>query len=218
MITRPYDGWKFGLSIINLFGTIQWAQGGSESSASINPLSSSFYPFTWGDSTLNANESILYTFNIDTIRADKLGGDSLFTNETIFFVPDEKTDFKIRVPSTFRFGISKKFKDYLIGSDLIAGFEDRFYSRKQWKWSIGAEWNRIKTMPMRIGYGFGGGDFQELGLGFGIKRSRFMFDFGFAFRNGLWLHTMKGFNLSFGLTILGKKKERQASSQPMPVP
>ena len=177
LITRPYDGWQFGMSIINLFGTIQWAQGGSESSASINPLSSSFYPFTWGDSTLNANESILYTFNIDTIRADKLGGDSLFTNETIFFVPDEKTDFKIRVPSTFRFGISKKFKDYLIGSDLIAGFEDRFYSRKQWKWSIGAEWNRIKTMPMRIGYGFGGGDLQELGLGFGIKRSRFMFDF-----------------------------------------
>ena len=99
---------------------------------------------------------------------------------------------------------------------MIAGFEDRFYARKQWKWSIGAEWNRIRTMPMRIGYGFGGGDFQELGLGFGIKRSRFMFDFGFAFRNGLWLHTMKGFNLSFGLTILGKKKERPSSFQPMP--
>ncbi len=67
----------------------------------------------------------------------------------------------------------------------------------------------MPSLPLRIGFGWGGGDMQELGMGFGIHKSRFMFDFGFAFRNGMWLHTMKGLNLSLGLTILGKKKEKE---------
>ena len=217
VVSRPYKGWQFGASIINLSGTIRWKQGGGEGSSSINPLTSNFYPFTWGDSTLNANESILYTFNIDTIRADKLGGDSLFTNETIFFVPTKTQDFATRVPATFRLGLSKKLDNFLIVSDLVAGFEDRFYSRKQWKWSIATEWTRISTMPMRIGFGWGGGDLKELGMGFGVKKGIVMFDFGFAFRNGMWLHTMKGFNLSFGITILGKEKDTKETG-PLPRP
>ena len=44
------------------------------------------------------------------------------------------------------------------------------------------------------------------GIGFGFKRGSLMYDFGFAFRNGLWLHTMQGFNISFGLTYVGKDK------------
>ena len=120
VVSRPYNGWQFGGSIINLSGTITWKQGGEKGSSSINPLTSSFYPFTWGDSTLNANESILYTFNIDTIRADKLGGDSLFTNETIFFVPKKTEDFVTRIPATFRLGVSKKMDDFLFASDLVA--------------------------------------------------------------------------------------------------
>ena len=62
-------------------------------------------------------------------------------------------------------------------------------------------------MPLRIGYSWGGGDLKELGMGFGVRRGLVMFDFGFAFRNGMWLHTMKGFNLSFGITFVGKEKD-----------
>ena len=156
---------------------------------------------------MDANESILYTFNIDTIRADKLGGDSLFTNETIFFVPKKTKDFIIRVPATFRLGLSKRKDDFLFASDLVAGFQDKFYARKQWKWSIATEWTRMPKMPLRIGYSWGGGDLKELGMGFGLRRGMVMFDFGFAFRNGMWLHTMKGFNLSFGITFVGKEKD-----------
>jgi len=218
VVSRPYNGWQFGGSIINLSGTITWKQGGEKGSSSINPLTSSFYPFTWGDSTLNANESILYTFNIDTIRADKLGGDSLFTNETIFFVPKKTEDFVTRIPATFRLGLSKKMDDFLFASDLVAGFRDKFYARKQWKWSVGAEWTRIPTVPMRIGFGWGGGDLKELGMGFGVKKGAVMFDLGFAFRNGLWLHTMKGFNLSFGVTIVGKEKDPDKTEKEGPLP
>ena len=207
VVSRPYRGWQFGASIINLTGTISWKQGGGNSSSNINPLTSSFYPFTWGDSTLNADESILYTFNIDTIRVDKLGDDSLFTNETRFFVPKKTKDFTIRVPATFRFGASKQLDNFLIASDLVAGFQDKYYARKQWKWSIATEWTRMPKIPLRIGYSWGGGDLKELGMGFGVRRGLIMFDFGFAFRNGMWLHTMKGFNLSFGITFVGKDKD-----------
>ena len=218
VVSRPYEGWQFGASIINLTGTISWKQGGGNSTASINPLTSSFYPFTWGDSTLNADESILYTFNIDTIRADKLGGDSLFTNETRFFVPKKTKDFIIRVPATFRLGASKQLDNFLIASDLVAGFQDKYYARKQWKWSIATEWTRMPKMPMRIGYSWGGGDLKELGMGFGLRKGAIMFDFGFSFRNGMWLHTMKGFNLSFGITYVGKERDPNKSDKEGPLP
>ena len=162
--------------------------------------------------------NILYTFKIDTIRADKLGGDSLFTNETIFFVPKNQENFTTRIPATFRMGLSKKIDNFLIASDLVAGFENKFYARKSWRWSIALEWTRIATTPMRIGYGWGGGDFKELGLGFGIKKGMLMYDFGFAFRNGLWLHTMKGFNLSFGFTLIGKEKDPKKIEKQGPIP
>ena len=218
VVSRPYNGWQFGASLINLAGTIRWTQGDSESSSSINPLTSSFYPFTWGDSTLNANESILYTFNIDTIRADKLGRDSLFTNQTTFFVPKKATDFETRVPATFRLGMSKKVDDFLFASDLVAGFENKYYARQQWKWSIATEWTRMPTVPMRIGFAWGGGDMKELGMGFGVRKGMVMYDLGFAFRNGMWLHTMKGFNFSFGFTVVGKDKDSKKSDEEGPLP
>ena len=49
--------------------------------------------------------------------------------------------------------------------------------------------------------------FNVVSIGFGLRRGIVMFDFGIAFRNGMWLHTMKGFNLSFGITFVGKEKD-----------
>ena len=67
----------------------------------------------------------------------------------------------------------------------------------------------MPSLPLRIGFGWGGGDMKELGVGFGMKKSVVMFDFGFAFRNGMWLHTMKGLNLSLDLLMLGTKTKRR---------
>ena len=219
VVSRPLDGWSFGLSVINLMGSIRWEQGGEESTSSINPLTKSFYPFKWGDDELSSDEYIEYTFTIDTIRADKMSNDSLFKNETKFLkIPSNAKDFVTRMPATFRAGASKQFNNFLIASDLVAGFENRYYARKQWKWSIGTEWSRMPTLPLRIGFGWGGGDFKELGIGFGLKKSRVMFDFGFAFRNGMWLHTMKGLNLSLGITYIGKTDKKELSNDDGPSP
>ena len=220
VISRPYNGWQFGASFINMVGSIKWNQsGGGEKPSSINPLTSKFYPFTFGEDTLDLNESILYTFNIDTIRMDKMGNDSLFTNETIFFVDTlangKRPEFVTRYPATFRLGASKKIDNFLFATDLVAGFENKYYARQQWKWAMAVEWNRIPAVPMRIGYSWAGGEMKELAMGFGVKKGPVIFNLGFSFRNGMWLHTMKGFNFSFGFTWVGKspkKSEKEGSS------
>ena len=118
VVSQPLNGWKFGASLINAVGTIRWTPSEEEANSGINPLAGSFYPFTWGDHQLQPDESIIYTFNIDTIRADKLSNDSLFTNETNF-TDTLKNDFESRMPSTFRFGLSKDYGNFLIASDLV---------------------------------------------------------------------------------------------------
>ena len=45
-----------------------------------------------------------------------------------------------------------------------------------------------------------------------------MFDFGFAYRNGMWLHTMKGLNLSLGITYIGKTDKKELSNGNGPSP
>jgi len=221
VISRPYNGWQFGASFINMVGSIKWNQsGGGEKPSSINPLTSKFYPFTFGEDTLDLNESILYTFNIDTIRMDKMGNDSLFTNETIFFVDTlangKRPEFVIRYPATFRLGASKKIDNFLFATDLVAGFENKYYARQQWKWAMAVEWNRIPAVPMRIGYSWAGGEMKELAMGFGVKKGPVIFDLGFSFRNGMWLHTMKGFNFSFGFTWVGKSPKKSEKEGSLP--
>ena len=71
---------------------------------------------------------------------------------------------------------------------------------------------------MRIGYSWGGGSLKELGMGFGVRKGMAMFDFGFSFRNGMWLHTMKGFNLSFGFTYVVKERDANKSDKEGPLP
>ena len=211
VVSRPKNGWKFGVSMINIIGTIAWNKsGGTDERRSLNPLTSKFYPFAFGGDTLDLNESIRYTFNIDTIRADKLGSDSLFTTETIFFVDTLKDGsrpvFETRYPATFRMGVSKEMDKVLFASDLVAGFENKYFAQKLWKWSLGVEWRQVPMVPMRLGFSWGGSGNQELGMGFGVKKGPIMFDFGFAFRNGIWLNTMKGFNFSIGATFTGREK------------
>ena len=64
--------------------------------------------------------------------------------------PKNKTEFVTRVPAIFRLGLSREMDSFLIASDLVAGFENSYYARKQWKWSIATEWSKIETFPMRI--------------------------------------------------------------------
>ena len=118
--------------------------------------------------------------------------------------------FTIRYPSLFRFGLSKQIDpDLLVVSDLVAGFQDRLYVQKQWKWSIGVRFSRFRSFPIRLGYSWGGRYLKELGLGFGLHKGPLLFDFALAFRNGLWVHSMKGLSLSIGLSLTSFKSRKE---------
>ena len=147
---------------------------------------------------------LLY-IDIDTLRADNLNQDSLFTNNTSFIKDTLENGnprmFETRYPALFRFGISKRMPTYVIASDLVAGFQDKYYARAKWRWSVGLEWTKMESLPLRIGYSWAGADLKELSMGIGYRKGPIIWDFGFAFRNGTWLHTMKGFNLSTGFTL-----------------
>jgi len=211
LVTKEINGWTFGASMINVLGTIEWNKpSGMKDFLNDNPdLFGGFYPFKWGGEVVGEDEAILYTYNIDTLRADNLSQDSLFTNNTVF-VKDtlengEPRVFETRYPALFRLGVSRKMPTYVIASDLVAGFQDKYYARSRWKWSIGLEWTKMESFPLRIGYSWSGADLKEFSMGFGYRKGPIIFDFGFAFRNGTWLHTMKGFNISTGITLTSFK-------------
>ncbi len=229
LASKNINGWRFGFSIINAIGSISWNKPSfikdilaGKDGAFGN--SDDLFHFTWGGEILSDSVSVLYTYSIDSLRADNLSSSSLMTSSSTL-VPNLGSDgkpkqFKTNYPALLRFGVSRRKDDLLISSDLVTGFENRLFARAAWKWSIGAELYRFPGMPLRIGFAWAGMDNTELGMGFGYHKGPMIFDVGFAFRNGVWIHTMKGFNLSLGLTVTSFKsrKEKAPSAGPAPEP
>jgi len=229
--TREYNGWRAGFSLINALGSITWNKpsmikdllAGSDGQYGNKD---DLFHLTWGGTILSDSVAVKYTYTIDSLRADNLSSSSLFSSHSKVVYNLDKNgkpkSFKINYPAILRFGVSYRKNDLLISSDLTTGFEDRLFARAGWRWSIGAELQRFPSTPLRIGFGWGGMDDTELGLGFGIHKGPMIFDFGFSFRNGVWIHTMKGFNLSLAFTVTSFKsrKEEPATAEegPAPVP
>lgn len=229
--TRDINGWRFGISIINMIGSINWNKptlskdilAGSDN---IYGNGDDWFHFTWGGEVLNDSMAVRYTYTIDSISGGALTGESLFssTNKVIRNLDKdgEPKVFKINYPAILRLGLSRRTGDYLISSDLITGFEDRFFAQAGWRWSLGVELRRFPSLPLRIGFAWGGMDNRELGLGFGLYKGPLIFDFGFAFRNGIWIHSMKGVNLSTSLTMTSFRSRKEAPPEgeegPAPLP
>ena len=228
-LTNDVNGWRFGMSIINLLGKIKWTSSGSvdEESWSVAP---------WNE--IKPGTAKIWTFS-DTVSANTIQ-DSLFPSPgtessgiagvmgrllegKVSYVPDT-TVFTLRYPAMFRLGFSKKFdEDLLIASDLVAGFDDRLNIRNQWVWSIGLQFSRFKSIPLRVGYTWGGRSFNQTGFGIGLEKGPIMMDFAFAFRNGLWVNSMKGltFSMAFAMTSFKGRKEKtepKAEEGPLPEP
>ena len=184
------------------------------------------YPLKWDGEQLSDSVAVLYTYQIDSLRADNLSSSTIFTSSSkVVKNLDENgkvKQFNIRYPAILRFGLSYKKNDLLISSDLITGFENRLYANSRWRWAIGVESYRFPSMPLRMGFAWEGMDRTELGLGAGFYGGPVMIDFGFSFRNGMWIHSMKGLNLSLGFTMTSfkgrKNKKDDLKSGPSPTP
>ena len=153
--TKEYNGFRFGVSLINALGTIGWNKpsflkdilaGKDNEFGNDDDL----YHMTWDGQALKDSDAILYTYTIDSIRADNLSGESLFSSSSeIKSNVDENgkpKEFNIRYPSILRFGVSYKKNDLLITSDLTTGFENRLYAHSRWRWAIGTEILRLSLI------------------------------------------------------------------------
>ncbi|MBC8215392.1 MAG: hypothetical protein ISS10_00325 [Candidatus Marinimicrobia bacterium] len=219
--TQDLDGWRFGVSIINAIGSIDWNKPSLTKDIlagkdNIYGNDDDLWHFSWSGTTLNDSMAILYTYEIDSLNATSLSGETLFTSEQRIVKNIDKNGkvktFTTNYPALFRLGLSYQRNNLLIASDLVAGFEDRFYARQAWKWSIGLEFTKFPTTPLRVGFGWGGADLTELSMGFGIHKGPVIFDFGVGFRNGLWIHTMKGINVSASVAVTSFKSRKNESN------
>ena len=217
--TKEFNGFRFGASLINAVGSIGWNKP-----SFIKDLID--YPLKWDGEQLSDSVAVLYTYSIDSLRADNLSSGKIFTSSSkVIKNLDEDgkvKQFNIRYPAILRFGFSYKKDDLLISSDLTTGFENRLYANSRWRWAIGGELYRYPSMPLRMGFAWEGMDRTELGLGVGFHGGPVMIDFGFSFKNGLWIHSMKGLNLSLGFTMTSfkgrKDKKDDVKTGPSPLP
>ena len=217
--TKEFNGMRFGVSLINAVGSIGWNKP-----SFIKDMID--YPLKWDGEQLSDSVAVLYTYQIDSLRADNLSSNTIFTSSSkIVKNLDENgkvKQFNIRYPAILRFGLSYKKNDLLISSDLTTGFENRLYANSRWRWAIGVESYRFPSMPLRMGFAWEGMDRTELGLGVGFHGGPIMIDFGFSFRNGMWIHSMKGLNLALGFTMTSfkgrKDKKDDLKSGPSPIP
>ncbi|MFH1852718.1 MAG: DUF5723 family protein [Candidatus Neomarinimicrobiota bacterium] len=229
-VTQEIAGWRIGVSMINALGTISWNKpslikdlmsGGDNIYGTRDDL----FHIVWAGTALNDSMAVSYEYTIDTLNAQTMSqGDIFYSNP-----PDEQVvydltedgklrQFTTRYPALFRFSVSKRFPDLLVVSDLVAGFEDRFFARDRWRWSIGTEILRNPTVPIRFGFSWAGGDFKRLGMGIGIHKGPVIFDFGLAFKNGVWIHTMKGLDLSLGVTLTSFRGRKDKTPEPAEEP
>ena len=217
--TKEFNGYRFGVSLINAIGSIGWNKP-----SFIKDIID--YPLKWDGEQLSDSVAVLYTYKIDSLRADNLSSETIFTSSSkVVKNLDEDgkvKQFNIRYPAILRLGLSYKKDDLLISSDLTTGFENRLYANSRWRWAIGTELYRFPTMPLRMGFAWEGMDRTELGLGVGFHGGPVMIDFGFSFRNGMWIHSMKGLNLSLGFTMTsfkGRKDNKDdLKNGPSPIP
>ncbi|RMF06689.1 MAG: hypothetical protein D6762_08950 [Candidatus Neomarinimicrobiota bacterium] len=227
------DGWKLGFSIVNLLGRIYWNRpnfikdflGGSDR---VYGNKDDLWHLVWNGTVVTDSLAIRYSYTIDSLSAQTLSDTALFTSSQDVVrnvdANGKPVSFSTNYPSIFRIGVSKRFPDLLIASDFYTGFEDHFFARAGWTWSIGAELTRFDSFPLRIGYAWGGQDLKQLGLGFGVHKGPIIFDFALAFKNGVWIHTLKGLDLSASLVITSFKSRKSAEetapveTTPAPVP
>jgi len=221
LATKEVNGFRIGASIVNAFGSIKWNEpalftgGLSQTLAKITPGILEIGGI-WGADTLKKNQALVHEIMADTVTlTDLISGK---WNETFkekkYTVSDldangNPRSFKVSYPGHFRLGISKQIdKDLLISSDLIAGFTNRLGMYQNWQLSAGLQFNRLKSIPLRVGYMYGGKYIKELGFGAGFHAGPIIYDFAFSFRNGVWIHNMKGISISLGIALTSFKSRK----------
>ena len=114
--------------------------------------------------------------------------------------------YKTQYPISFNFGAHKKIdENILLCLDLSTGFNNSVKNSKKWKLSTGILFNRFENVPITLGLSFGGIDKINSGISVGYYKGPFMLNFGLGTRNGIFISSIKGIDLSFSVTLKTKK-------------
>ena len=191
------SGFSIGLSIVNIFGYINWDKHNLNYSLFGKQLIensdlSAFKTEVVGLEINNLNASDLMSGTIEL--ADSVFSDSTFTQN--LETPILKTDY----PSILRFGLSKKFDDnYYLAYESRTGFQDNSVKPVDWVHSIGVEIIRWKIIPLRFGLSSGDKFNHKFSFGSGIHINPIKFDFGIAWIGSRKIYTANG--LEFGMSF-----------------
>ena len=108
--------------------------------------------------------------------------------------------YKTQYPIFFNLGTHKEIDENIfLCLDLSTGFNNSFKNSKKWKLSTGILFNRFENIPITLGLGFGGANKINSGFSIGYNKGPLLFNFGIGTRNGIFLSSLKGIDLSFSL-------------------
>jgi hypothetical protein len=159
-------GWKFGASVVNLFGAVSW----------------SGHP-----------EEHVFTFAIDTLNVVSADDDSLIVSNDSTYGIDA---FSTRLPAVLRFGAGHEGKKVNWAAQWEQGLNTAPGTSTSPRLSAGTEWLFVNFLPLRAGLSVGGEQGLGLNWGGGVRAAFFYLDLGFGFNNGLSFGQAKGFDFA----------------------
>jgi len=137
-----------GLAFKNLFGNITWSSDCLKHIIKVN-----------GDSICAYSGS--YDF-----------GDQFDENDDIYYSISE---IKQTIPFEIHLGGKYELKVFNFYADYVQGFESSAFTSSKPKISLGAEYDILKWLPIRLGFGFGDERSSHYSLGSGLEFKTFAF-------------------------------------------
>ena len=114
-------------------------------------------------------------------------------------------NYKTQYPIYFNLGAHKEIdENILFCLDLTTGFNNSIKNSKNWKLSTGILFNRFKHNPITLGLSFGGNDKINSGISIGYYKGPVLLNFGLGTRSGIFMPSIKGFDLSFSVIFKTK--------------
>lgn len=216
------DGWKLGVSVLNLGQSIKWNTETAFSriikDSGIDVLKIMGYQiktFPFRNSNLKLDfggESYRYKFQIDSLNADYLfRGDSAYQDlfRSTKTITQDTSVFRVTIPVVLKIGLAKYLqKNLLMAIDFSASFTDRLNFQQGWRTAIGFEYSYFPKAPLRVGIALGGINGWKFNIGSGLNLGALHIDWAIGMDRALWAHSMQGFDFALAtyLTGSGKKK------------
>ena len=232
---RTDSGWKFGLSAINLLGSIKWNKldhmdidllyDKHESyliNLSINELNLQNLNALSTSEVFNVDANTVYQVNTlpDDIDVSGEGTDYYCSDEdcSSYYINSDNysmdeldltriSTINMRYPTFLSMGFSKKVDtDKMIIFDLFTGMDTSLGNNQKWRLSSGYIFG-TERIPLRLGLSYGGYDYKSFGFSWGFKgkKEKFNIDFGLSFTDSYNISKTSGFDFGINMYWLNKK-------------